>query len=374
MFVFSFILFFGGIILKAPAEASASEDEQLNMPDVPTSKFLREQLRNLHRGHDLRSLTAVSSDCIPEDVVLSDFQQWRDETGYWIGDYSLYESSGEPLESSQWPFPYDNYHGFITGNVEGNAYRQRNVFVYPPLPIEGCEDYNSNLTNMFDGTCGRNGNTKLFFADQKVTNCTNPPDGSIEGPFAGIFTTKTNLIGDNNAVLYQVYLDKDSLGPGFPSSDCLFQSQLTTITRSSDGGQVYRTRSAQGFECFDPATYGQPTSVSYYRERKVDEEEFISTMEATLAEFNVTVGDTCAWENDAANNAVPSAYYNNPGIEACLVHLNESFELEMDNDTNTNENMDAAESQLEGTDPTSEQSAAALPGTTSSWLRGGQTG
>ena len=175
-------------------------------------------------------------------------------------------------------------------------------------------------------------------------------------------------------MLNQVYLDKDSLGPGFPSSDCLFQSQLTTITRSSDGGQVYRTRSAQGFECFDPATYGQPTSVSYYRERKVDEEEFISTMEATLAEFNVTVGDTCAWENDAANNAVPSAYYDNPGIEACLVHLNESFELEMDNDTNTNENMDAAESQLEGTDPTSEQSAAALPRTTSSWLRGGQTG
>ncbi len=61
-----------------------------------------------------------SSKCNPEtDVVLSDYQQWEDETGYWIGEYSFYQGDGTPYVSSSWPYPYDSYMGFITGNVSG---------------------------------------------------------------------------------------------------------------------------------------------------------------------------------------------------------------------------------------------------------------
>jgi hypothetical protein len=61
-----------------------------------------------------------SSKCNPDtDVVLSDYQQWEDETGYWIGEYSFYQGDGTPYVSSSWPYPYDSYMGFITGNVSG---------------------------------------------------------------------------------------------------------------------------------------------------------------------------------------------------------------------------------------------------------------
>ena len=58
--------------------------------------------------------------CDPdEDVVLADFEQWRDETGYWIGEYSFYGPDGSPNVSASWPYPYGSYKGFITGNVKG---------------------------------------------------------------------------------------------------------------------------------------------------------------------------------------------------------------------------------------------------------------
>ena len=57
--------------------------------------------------------------CDPdEDVVIADFEQWRDETGYWIGEYSFYGPDGSPNVSASWPYPYGSYKGFITGNVE----------------------------------------------------------------------------------------------------------------------------------------------------------------------------------------------------------------------------------------------------------------
>jgi len=271
---------------------------------------------------------AVASPCDPADVVLSEFPQWQDERGYWVGEYDFYASDGEPYQSVLWPYPYKSYRGFITGNVVGPAYRQRNVFVYRPLAAEECDGYDGNLTGMFHGACGTNGNTKLFQADQEVTDCEESAgDGGISGPYAGVFSTQTELVGDDNALLYQVTLPADAFGPGVPPSDCLLQSQLTTLTRSGDGAQVFRTRSAQSFECFNPATIGQPTSLSFYRERKVDREEFVAEMADALAAFNVTEGDTCAWENDATNNAVPSPYHDSPGIEACMLHLNESFAL-----------------------------------------------
>jgi len=55
------------------------------------------------------------------------------------------------------------------------------------------------------GTCGVNGNTKLFEADQSGSSC----DGSIAGPYGEApfnVDTFTTLVGKENAVLYQVYL------------------------------------------------------------------------------------------------------------------------------------------------------------------------
>lgn len=61
----------------------------------------------------------LESKCNPvADVNLADYSQWRVETGYWLGDYSVYKSSGGPHISKTWPYPYGNYKGFITGNVE----------------------------------------------------------------------------------------------------------------------------------------------------------------------------------------------------------------------------------------------------------------
>ena len=46
---------------------------------------------------------------------LADFQQWNGEVGYWLGELTLYQADGTPFESPSWPYPYDSYKGFITG-------------------------------------------------------------------------------------------------------------------------------------------------------------------------------------------------------------------------------------------------------------------
>merc|ERR1711990_1193283 len=74
----------------------------------------------------------IYPECSPEDVDLASYALWRAETGYYIGEYTFLGPDGEPYETESWPYRYDNYRGFITGNVEGNRYRQRNVFFYPP--------------------------------------------------------------------------------------------------------------------------------------------------------------------------------------------------------------------------------------------------
>lgn len=54
------------------------------------------------------------------------------------------------------------------------------------------------------------------------------------------------------------------------AEDRLMQSQLTTLTTLPDGTPL-RTRSAQGFDVF--VNVGAPTYSSFYRERKVDQDE-----------------------------------------------------------------------------------------------------
>jgi len=246
--------------------------------------------------------------CNLEDFDLSDYQQWVFETGYWIGELSFYGNDGKPQESESWNYRYDAYKGFITGNINGPAYRQRNVFLYPPQKADKCKENNSTVG---DGVCSENGNSKVFFADQRVNTCPEYPNeaGDIDGIFLGIFDTKTELVGKDNALLYQVFYE-----------DCLFQSQLTTLTKNDFSGEINRIRTSQGFECFNPVFKGRSTSASYYRERKVSKETFYSEFKKHLVEFDILESDTCAW--DGAGSPSPYA----PGYDSCVQHLEQSFE------------------------------------------------
>jgi hypothetical protein len=238
--------------------------------------------------------------CDPSTIRLADYYQWASEVGYWIGEYTFLKDDGTPYTSSSWPYRYDSYKGFITGNVRGNAYRQRNVFVYPPQTQAVCDSYSTGDTTVIgSGTCGVNGNTKLFEADQSSTTC---DGGNIEGLYAGMFPTKTTLVG-NNALLYQVFYDK-----------AIVQSQLTTITEDSSGEANYRTRSAQGF---DPMTQ-RSNSMSYYRERKVSKEVFYEELSHAISAYNVNMEDLC--KADPNSTEVGS-------IEKCINHLENSFLL-----------------------------------------------
>lgn len=276
--------------------------------------------------------------CNPKRVVLSESKQWEHEEGYWIGEYSLYGADGKESESSSWNYPFDHYKGFITGNVQGNAYRQRNVFMYPPQKNDTCQERD---TTQGDGHCGTNGNMKVFEADQSATVCSLNPalKGNIEGPYGSLTYTYTELIGKNNSLLYQVYLTKASLNyyenvvMGNPYGRCvdgdcgytedrLMQSQLTTLTTLPDG-TVRRTRTAQGFDAF--GNVGAPTYASYYRERKVSEEEFWQAFNATRAEYNILTSDTCAWKSGDTGGTLSTGYV--PGFASCKNHLDESFTL-----------------------------------------------
>ncbi|VEU34932.1 unnamed protein product [Pseudo-nitzschia multistriata] len=258
-------------------------------------------------------------DCDPADVKLLDYPQWEAEKGYWIGEYTFLQGDGNPYESSQWNYPYDHYKGFITGEVVGNAYRQRNVFLYPPQIPSKCNPENENNV-IGDGECGVNGNTKVFEADQSATTCSlNPALGGIieglyvQGPYE--LPTKTELIGRENALLYQVFIPGTMVGK---EEDVLLQSQLTTITKNED--KVYRTRTAQSFDTF--VSPGLTTSASYYRERRVSKEEFYESLNSSIADYNIRTEDLCVWDN----SGFPVEGVTG-SIEACEEHLEESFLL-----------------------------------------------
>ena len=76
--------------------------------------------------------------CIGQ-VNLTDYPQWADEDGYWLGEYTFMDGNGDPLyDPDYWNYPYDHYKGFIAGSVDGGSYSQRNVFLYPPQTVERC--------------------------------------------------------------------------------------------------------------------------------------------------------------------------------------------------------------------------------------------
>mmetsp|Transcript_47878 Transcript_47878/g.93533 ORF Transcript_47878/g.93533 Transcript_47878/m.93533 type:complete len:363 (+) Transcript_47878:48-1136(+) len=274
---------------------------------------------NSNKNPSERPSENIIPSCKPEDVNLSDYPQWQEEKGYWLGEYTLLGGDGSPFTSESWNYPYDHYKGFITGNIAGNSYRQRNVFLYPPQKVEICS---SDNTTVGDGVCGINGHSKVFSADQSATTCSDNEElfGDIEGPYQGL-NTKTELIGEDSALLYQVLFPASFAGEEGP--DRLLQSQLTTLTSTPDG-QVLRTRTAQGFAYFGPAQ-GTPTSASFYRERKVDKEEFYSNFEAAISTYNILVEDLCS--NGGGNDG------GDFGMDVCGDHLEESFDEGFNNAT-----------------------------------------
>jgi len=284
-----------------------SSVEMLGSSHLHYDPMFLEQLDGVETEN--RERPAQESSCNIDDIDLTEFKQWQQERGYWIGTYTFLSSDGKPFVSSSWNYPYGEYKGFITGEVVDNAYRQRNIFFYPPQDATVCET-SSNVTTG-EGVCGVNGNTKIFSADQEVTVCTEESlKGTIEGFYYGIYPTTTTLVGNENALLYQVF---------FPDGS-LLQSQLTTLTENSETKALFRTRSAQGFS----GSTGTANSVSYYRERKVTEEEFFNELESTIAEYNIATDDLCNW--DAIGVPVPGG----GSLQACIDHVNQSFELEAD--------------------------------------------
>jgi len=231
--------------------------------------------------------------CEPSEVNLLDFEAWRREEGYWIGEYTFLGADGAPFVSSGWPYRYDDYKGFIHLEVAGANIRQRNVFLYPPQFEEDCvvefDEMGEPIPNVLgDGQCGANGNEKIFSADQQAADC----EGNLAGPFVqGPFTlaTETRLLGDDS-VLYQVRLFEQ--GP-------LIQNQLTTLP-----GDNTRVRTAQGFAPFLPPGLPTWTYASYYRERKVSRDEFYAALAQTREEYSILESDYCAYDSVNAPSGV----------------------------------------------------------------------
>lgn len=227
---------------------------------------------------------------------LSTYPQWQAEDGYWLGELSFYQGDGTPFVSDEFNYPYNAYKGFITGSISGDSYRQRNVFLYPPQSQETCATTENSVVGV--GTCGVNGNSRIFSADQTA----GPDDcnGQISGNITPDITTITTLVGENNALLYQVF-----------SGGELFQSQLTTLT-NSDGQR--RTRTAQSF------FQGVPTSASFYRERKVEKEEFYAELRKYLEKYEILDSDACTTNGFGG---FPTGY--DGGFQDCMSHLEEGI-------------------------------------------------
>ena len=254
------------------------------------------------------SSVPTADPCDPSKVVLADYPQWQAEEGYWVGELSFYGSDGLPYVGFNWPYNYQTYKGFITGNTACNKYRQRNLFLYKAL----------------DETL--DGSSKIFFADQEATTTC---DGNIEGPFTqnGItLETKTTLVGDDNAVLYQVYWPKLNITSPFFSVSCeesINQSQLTTLTTLPDGTET-RTRTAQGFygDCsiFGP-NRGKQQYSSFYRETRVTKDEFYAQLNATILEYQIPQSNLGAYLGNGDESG-------NSGYAFVEDHLESSFELQ----------------------------------------------
>lgn len=215
--------------------------------------------------------------CDASTTNLRDFEVWRREEGFWFGEYTFLGADGDPFKSPSWNYPYAHYYGFIHLELDGPRLKQRNVFIYPPQTADVCETDDSVVG---EGTCGANGNEKIFSADQEASDC----NGNLAGPYTmGAFTleTTTTIMGDDT-VVYAVKLP-EQFGGKFN------QNQLTTLP-----GNGVRVRTAQGFD-FDE----QPSFASFYREVKMDKADWLAKLAEVRAGVNVLASDECAWVTGA---------------------------------------------------------------------------
>ncbi|MEZ9424283.1 hypothetical protein [Vibrio lentus] len=231
-------------------------------------------------NEDNEEMTTVISDssCDLESVNLLDFEAWQREEGWWVGEYTFLGGDGNPNVSSSWPYRYDHYKGFIHLEVIGNSITQRNVFLYPPNEPQDCTG-DGDIVGQ--GVCGKNGNEKIFSADQSASNC----NGGLAGSYTAYgmtVDTATTLMG-KNSVLYQVYL---------PNGD-IMQNQLTTLPPNNT-----RVRTAQGF------FMNQPTYASFYRENKVTKEEFIKQLAGAREEYKILEEDFCGYDSSGQPSQV----------------------------------------------------------------------
>lgn len=214
---------------------------------------------------------AQNEQCDLEAVNLLDFEPWKREEGWWVGEYTFLGADGNPNTSNSWPYRYDHYKGFIHLEVIGNSIKQRNVFLYPAKVVSECADDSDVIGS---GVCGVNGNEKIFSADQSASDCKGGLAGAYE-TFGLTANTLTTLIGDDS-VLYQVYMPDGSI----------MQNQLTTLPPNDT-----RVRTAQGFFA------NAPTYASFYRETKVSQEEFIQQLADARTEYNILEVDFCGYDS-----------------------------------------------------------------------------
>lgn len=120
-----------GLLTIRVADAAIGVDEQ--------SALLLLAARGLESKSEPSPPTngAGESDVCTEPRHLDEFPQWREEVGYWIGDLSFYGPNGTPFESPSWNYPYENYKGFITGNVSGWVLYAISFYVLPICPLRG---------------------------------------------------------------------------------------------------------------------------------------------------------------------------------------------------------------------------------------------
>jgi len=330
------------------------------------------------RAVPTETTTTTKPACDPNESNLLDFKVWEREAGYWVGEYTLLGADGDfklgDSPTKPWPYPYDNYTGFIHIDIQKNVLTQKNVFLYPPqkaaecntavkpkegkkkkrekkdkkgrgrkinIPVEQvqcsndrqchgrcwnertgrCRQWSASALEckkgevyclprvdvIGDGTCGANGNEKIFSAQQQAVDC----DGNLAGPYPyGNFVvpTTTTRIGDDT-VLYQVRFP-----PQFGGG--LVQNQLTSVP-----GNGLRVRTAQlfgvdSFKTLNPIS----TGASYYRERRVDKQEWLRLLQEKRKEYNIRPEDHCSVSGSA------QSLEQYPSQTTCTEHF--GFDLE----------------------------------------------
>lgn len=257
------------------------------------------------RSSQLRS---SSAGCTPGTTVpcchLLRHEVWRREKGFWYGNYTFLKGDGNPYESPAWPYPYQPYNGMIHINITGPHLKQRNVFIYPPLTPAICALLASKgkANHLGAGTCGVNGNEKIFSADQDAVDC----QGNLAGPYAynGLTLDTTTTVMGNDTVIYQVRHRKvDLVTPYFQLHTYAGQLQQNQLTSLLPNGIRVRTAQSFGFT-------GIAEAASYYREYRVQNKHSFCVKLAELRKaYSILPADQCGYDQAGQPSGVTCAQH-----------------------------------------------------------------